>query len=656
MGGVARGQTPYPAVKGRLPVRRDSASPGTFEPMTRPFHDSGHKSKPSAADIVRGVVRFHGSEQGFLREMLGVHARLGGASSAAILRMVEPGRVDAVCEWNDPASPPTDHAWMAVAAEIVGELAGADRPGVAHQVEHGWVVVVPLAALEEPGAAAAFFLGPVSEDEAEKSRARLELGVVTLWAHRVLSKHRADGPGAALVRKGVEIAAAVMSKPDLRGAGTALVNELASALGADRVALGIARGGARRWMRVEAISGVERVHRSMSIVPGLEAAMEECAEQDQEIILPADSDATVISRAHREFAARNGSAALASLPVRSADTDDPIAGVVTVIGAADRPMGLGEVEFVRLTLELVTAHLAACRIRSGWIGARAARSARRAAGRFIGPDRALAKLAAIIAALGLIASLAIRAPERIGAPATVMAAESRICSAPAESIVVSIDVEPGDAIRAGETILAQLDESAVRLELAESRARAGALEQSEAAARGKGDTAEAQIARAQRDEAAARIALLTDRLGRMRIVAPIDGVVVRAPDRSRIGAVVGAGEPLFEVASTDGLRFEARAPVRWIKEIVPGLRGRLTLTGRPGPDVDGVIETAEPVVRTGAHGEPGDAFLVWGRIEHPPEWARAGMEGVVRFEVGTAPVLVIWTRRVADTIRAWGWW
>jgi len=606
--------------------------------------------------VVRDVVRFHGTSGGLLREVLGVHARLGGASGAAILTLVEPGRVDAVCEWGVSGGAGEKPQWMAIGAELVGEISGAERPAVVHPWDGGWVVVVPLGVLEEPRSAAAFALGPVGADEARRSAARLELGVIALWAHRVVSRHQAQGPGVEHLRQGVEIAATVMGKSDLRTVGATLVNELASALGAERVALGIARGGARRWMRLDAASGIDRVQRSMSIVPGLEAAMEECAEQDQEIVVPEGAGATVISRAHRDFASRHGAVAIASLPVRTSDADDPIVGVVTILRPADRPIGIEELSFARLVLELVSGRVAECRNRAGWFGARIARAVRRGAGRFVGPDHALAKVAGILFAIGLIASVVVRGPERIGAPATVLAAEARVCAAPVRTTLVSVDVNPGDAVRAGETVLGRLDETTILLELAEARARAGALEQSEASARGKGETAEAQIARAQRDEVEARIALLEHNLGRMVILAPIDGVVARAPERSRIGSVVEMGEPLFEVDAVGGLRVEARAPVRWIAEIGPEMHGELSLAGRPGPPVDVVVEHAEPVVRRAKSGAPGDAFLVWGRIEGAPEWARVGMVGVVRFEVGRAPMLTIWTRRAADTIRAWGWW
>jgi len=97
-------------------------------------------------------------------------------------------------------------------------------------------------------------------------------------------------------------------------------------------------------------------------------------------------------------------------------------------------------------------------------------------------------------------------------------------------------------------------------------------------------------------------------------------------------------------------------PVRWIGRIGTGTAGALTLSGAPGEVMKVTLDQAEQVVRTGEHGEPGDRFLVSGRLDRVPGTARAGMRGVVRLNVDEAPVIVTWTRGIADAVRAWGWW
>lgn len=620
--------------------------------MPRHTHESG---APAPSAVVAAAVGAERASADQLRSLLEVQARLGGARSAAILRIGAPGRVDAVCEWHaaggdEPAS------WMALAAEIVGGEMGAGGGVVVRPCEAGWVVVVGLAAIGEADAGAAFLLDTCPEDEARDRADRLMLGVVALWAHRVASVPPRPTTGPETLHRAVEVAATILRGRTMREVGAAVVHELATALDAERVCLGIVRGGSRGWVRLEYVSGVDRVKRSMAIVPPMESAMEECADQDQEVCAPEEPGSTVIGRAHRALSEHLGNRPVASLPVRTTDTRDPMAGVVTIERSGDRPIGVDDLALVRLVLELVSARIAECRARSGWIGARFDRWARRTVGHIVGPDHALAKLAALALAAALVCGLVIQRPERIPASATIVAAEARVCAAPAEATMVSVDVRAGDRVIGGETVIGRLDDSGVRLELAEVVARARALEQAEATARGRGETAEARIAAAQREESAARIALLEDRLSRMTIIAPIDGVVVHAPDQRSIGAVVRAGDGLFEIAAEDRLRFEASAPVRWIDRIGVGGHGRLTLAGAPREIIAVEIDQAEAVIRATKDGTPTDRFLIAGSVPDSTEGVRIGMRGVVRVEVGEAPILVIWTRGIADVVRTRGWW
>jgi hypothetical protein len=620
-----------------------------------------HTPDPSnPASIIAEIARAPAASPDLLPALLGVQARLGGARSAAILRVVAPGRVDAVCEWHaDPAR--ADAEWMPIAAERVGALAhdhGAD-PIIAPAENGGgggWIVIVPLSPVGEPGAGAAFHLDAASESDARRSAHRLHLGLIALWAHRTASVRAATDPGPERIRRAVEIAGIVTRGATMREVGAALVHELSSALRAERVCLGVVRGGAHGHIRLEFVSGVDRVRRSMAIVPPFEAAMEECADQDQEVVVPEDAGSTVIARAHRTLAAHLTNAAIASLPIRSRDPRDPIVAIATIHRSADSPLALEDLALARLVLELVSTRIADCRDRSGWFGARLIRTTRRAAASFLGPDHALAKLAAFLATAALIAGLTIRTEEWIPAPATIIAAESRISIAPADAALVSVAVMPGDRVLAGQTVLGRLDDSDARLELAEAQARASALDQAESAARSRGETAEALIAAAQRDEIDARITLLEDRVARLTILAPMDGVVVRAPERSRIGAMARAGDALFEIASSDRLRFEAMVPVRWITSTSIGTPGRLTLTGAPADPIAVTLDQAEAVVREDADGRPTDRFLASGSIPGLPIDARIGMRCVVRLRVNEAPILAIATRSIADAVRAWGWW
>ena len=64
----------------------------------------------------------------------------------------------------------------------------------------------------------------------------------------------------------------------------ALCNEAAAQWRCDRASLGMLKG---RYVQVKALSHAENFSRKMQVVQDLEAAMEECLDQDGEIIHPA---------------------------------------------------------------------------------------------------------------------------------------------------------------------------------------------------------------------------------------------------------------------------------------------------------------------------------------------------------------------------------
>ena len=67
------------------------------------------------------------------------------------------------------------------------------------------------------------------------------------------------------------------------GAAMTFCNEIAARWQADRVGLGFLKG---RYVQLKALSHTEKFSRKMKLVQDIEAAMEECLDQDVEIIYP----------------------------------------------------------------------------------------------------------------------------------------------------------------------------------------------------------------------------------------------------------------------------------------------------------------------------------------------------------------------------------
>src|SRR4051794_31999022 len=96
------------------------------------------------------------------------------------------------------------------------------------------------------------------------------------------------------LRTAMETLSAVNAPANFMAAAMALCNELASRSKAERVGIGFLRG---RYVRLKALSHTEKITRNMQLVQDIEGAMEECLDQDVEVIFPPPKDATFVYRA-----------------------------------------------------------------------------------------------------------------------------------------------------------------------------------------------------------------------------------------------------------------------------------------------------------------------------------------------------------------------
>ncbi len=119
-------------------------------------------------------------------------------------------------------------------------------------------------------------------------------------------------PRSGKLHKALGILAAVNRQNRFRGVAMAFCNEMAAQWRCERVSIGFLKG---RYVQVKAMSHTEQFSRKMRLVQDIEAAMEECLDQDCEVLYPSQ-EAACISRAAGELSASHGGKALLSLPLR----------------------------------------------------------------------------------------------------------------------------------------------------------------------------------------------------------------------------------------------------------------------------------------------------------------------------------------------------
>jgi multidrug resistance efflux pump len=241
---------------------------------------------------------------------------------------------------------------------------------------------------------------------------------------------------------------------------------------------------------------------------------------------------------------------------------------------------------------------------------------------------------------------------RVKAPFVLEAMYQQVVPAPFDGFLEGVEVEVGDLVAGGESVLGSLDTSEFRLRLAASKAERLGYQKQEAAAMRDGETAQAQIAHANADKASAQIDLLEYMIGQAQLASPVSGTVVTGDLKREIGAPVKTGDILFEVAPLESLRGELMVREDEIFDVEVGQEGFLATASYPGERIKFIVERINPMAEVI---EQRNVFRVRVRLLERHEWMRPGMEGVAKVSIGKRHYVWIWTRKIVNWIRMKLW-
>ena len=424
-----------------------------------------------------------------------------------------------------------------------------------------------------------------------------------------------------------------------------VVNEVAARCGCQRVSLGWSSAG---FCKVRAVSHADRVDRKAVVVGLLEAAMDECFEQDAEIVLPAVEGETAAMRDHQILHKESGGHGLASLPLRSQGTP---AGVLTL--ERERPWRPEEIAALRLTSDLLGPVLAAMERRSRWIGARCWHTAREKAGELLGPHHTGWKLAGLAALVALAVLFLGGMNYRVEAPFLVESDSVALVTAPFDGFLDRVGIRVGDDVPAG-GMLFSLDTRELSLEEARHSAEWRRHSASALKAEGEENRPELRIARAAADQSKAELDLVQYRLKQAEVKAPFDGVVIEGDLREKLGAPVRQGDVMVKLVRLDELYLEILIDERDIDDVKPGAEGEIAFTADPARTFAFRIERVEPATQTRDEGNVFAARAV--PLQGVEDWWRPGMAGVAKINAGRRSFWWILTHRTTDFLRMKLWW
>jgi len=434
------------------------------------------------------------------------------------------------------------------------------------------------------------------------------------------------------------------SKHYMRAALT-FTNELCARFSCDRVSLGWLNGA---YIELQSISHMETFDRKMEVAQSLEAMMEECFDQDEEVIWPRADDSKSVVRDHSSFARDQAVNYLVSLPLRL--DSDPVAVVSCERNL--KPFSSNEINGLRAMCDQATRRLSDLKKHDRWFGARMAQSFKDTLGELIGVENTWAKFGGMLASLVLLYVIFGSWDYRIEASFILRTDDLTYLPVPFDAYIDEVNVDIGDRAKKGDFLL-QLDTDALLLQESEAIADVSRFAREEEKLRASQQLADMRIAEAMKEQAQGALNGIRYNIGNARILAPYDGIIVEGELKKMLGAPVKKGDVLFKIAALEMLYVELKVDERDIHEISEGQVGEIAFVAQPALDFPIRVKNIYPAATI--HDEE-NVFVLKGELTGDAAgWWRPGMSGVAKIEVGERSVFWVITHRTVEFLRLFFW-
>jgi multidrug resistance efflux pump len=443
----------------------------------------------------------------------------------------------------------------------------------------------------------------------------------------------------------LDLVGTALEHEGFRASAIATVTELALRCEFDRVSLGFLNRGS---VTVSVISHSAQFGKQMNLVRCVGAAMDEAIDQHSNILYPPLGSQILATAAHAELARLQGDRLILTLPLFSIDR---FIGSMTFERSSDTPIDPEMIALLETAVAIVGPILDEKRKNDRWIGFKLAEAAVNQVKLLTGPGHVAHKLGAAAGLCVLLFFLLAHQTYRADADAQIEGLVRRAVVAPYDGFVRDAAARAGDTVRQGD-VLASLDDRDLVLErlrwVTERQQRTFEYDKALATRQ----PAAINVTQSQIAQAEAQIQLLDEQLARVKMRAPIDGLVVAGDLSQMIGASVTRGQVLFEVAPLTGYRVLLSVDERQIGAIKVGQTGHLVTTALPGEPFEFIVEKLVPI----AEAKDGkNTFRVEGRITGASGRLRPGMEGVAKIDVEDRLLIWIWTKPLFDWMRIWLW-
>ena len=597
--------------------------------------------------------RFRGPPSDFWPAFLENSTRLAGARLGLLLAQgKEEGSWDYLSLWPARNRKAVQASGLEARIEEVAEASLLKRyawnnTGKVRGIrDDGVLLGVHLELEDERSSVAVFLLDHSSQRGREEVAMRLKIVTDTPLIYQLGRLARQAQMDVVQFSEGLDVMVLLNEQKRYLASAMTLCNEVASRYRCERVSLGWLKG---EYIRLQAMSHMEKFEKKMDAVQSLEAAMEEAFDQDEEIVWPREEKSTTVTRDHESFSREQASQYLVSVPLRL--DGEPVA--VLTCERSNEPFSEGVIRGLRLLCDQAVRRLGDLKEQDRWFGARLMSAAREALGRLVGVEHTFARLMGLLLCAALAFLLFGTWSYRVEAPFILKTDDVTFLPAPFDGYIDEVHVKVGDLIEEGELLLS-LDTRELLLE--ESTAIANQNRYVRESDKALADKAlgEMRIAQALADQAKAQLDLVRYRLNHAEIRSPFTGIIVEGDLRELLGAPTRQGDVLFKVSRLEEMYAELEVEETDVHEVAKQASGEIAFVSRPDLKFPIQVERLDPVALTR---EERNVFLVRGVLSgEVADWWRPGMSGVAKINVGKRNILWILTHRTVDFLRMFFWW
>ena len=409
-----------------------------------------------------------------------------------------------------------------------------------------------------------------------------------------------------------------IEKSDTVKSATELVsNELVSLLGCDSVAMAIFK---KRKLKLQAISGIEKIDRSSRSCRDYQQALYESAVRDQQGTYPAhEVDNGHLLLAHKQLTSTVQSQSAISQPL-SIDDQDTI-GSWIFTGTQTH---IASEHFARF-VDTATPHVATALELLG----RSEKSRLKRAWELVRrKTKWFTRLMIPISIIAIYFLMLVPITYKVRCNCTVEPVLRRFAVAKFDGLVETGFVEPGDLVEKDQ-VLAEIDGRTIRWELlgvTSERKQSLRQREIELAERNIPKTLLAEL---ENRRLTAEEAVLKYKQDHLKIRSPIAGVVLSGSLERAEAASVTTGQVLFEIGPIDPVKIEIAIAADEASQVKKGHPVTVWIEGQEDRPLKSEIARIHPRSETR---DAKNIFVAELQFENPDETFRPGMKGVVRID------------------------